>query len=323
MTAAEATVVLAHAPDGARHVFLTSTRRSGTRSLHHGIADPSSDAPTGSLARLVAPTRLESDADLADLLAHLVSVPAPSEESTERRAVDVLALTSGPPLPESLPGTLGRDFELRERDAAAVLGTGPDRGAHALLFASPSAPGGAWWRAVGEVPTEVLAFGHLVARAGLFGGASNGADSNSADSIGAGGAPSDGDAPPAIAACDPRAIEARLRGLDLAVNATDVDDIDLDVEIADRGARWTLGRGDEARSWTTPAWNVKDVARIDAARTNALAPYWLLVFETRAGVLRLSSVANARRSFVARIDRSVGDEREPASEGTLPEDLES
>jgi|GEM_PF-4336796 len=290
---AEATVVLAHAPDGARHVFLTSTRRSGTRSVHHGIADPSSAAPAGSLARLVAPTRLVDDADLADLLAHLVALPAPFEDDAAPRPIDVLPLTSGPPLPSSLPGPLGRDFALRTTDPDAAL----DAGVHALLFASPSAPGGAWWRAIGTVPHAVLAFGHLAARAGLFG----------ADAAGDGGAlvganAPDGDASEANAPnldasdLDATAIEARLRGVELPAGAAPIE-----VRTEGAGALWTLGRGDDARAWSTAAWDAADVERIDAARGDALLPYWLLLFETRAGVLRLSRVENARRHFVARL----------------------
>lgn len=305
---ADATLVLAHDPDGVRHVFLTSTpcrdsgrrsgdgsgaeSRGGTRSMRHGIADLSSDAPTGSLARLVAPTRLASDDDFADLLAHLVPLPSPLDDDDAPRPIEVLPLTPGPALAQRVPGPAGRDFELRTVDPSTVFGDGEQT----LLFANAHAPGGAWWRPIGAVSAAVRAFGHLAARAGLLGA----------------GARTDEPVPDAIERCDGRAIEALLRGSeskdgDSGANESGAGDSEsahpggaapgLVVRNEDAGATW-IDRTEEGARWTTPAWSTVDVERIDAARANPLAPYWLLRFESRAGVLRLAAVVNARRHLV-------------------------
>lgn len=176
-------LALATDPDGHRHVLASATRRLGPRAGWQGLADLSAGGRPGSFARLVAPTRIDDDAQLADLLAHLVPLPAPMADAAVDVAtgtapgkaaddaespadvVDVIDLTGGPPLPERIPAPGGRDLVLRQ-------GAAPfDLDGRALLFANERAPGGAFWAPVGETPPEIDGLGELLAWAGLFGSA--------------------------------------------------------------------------------------------------------------------------------------------------------
>lgn len=286
---AEATLVLATDPDGARHVLLSATRSGGPRDVRHSLVGLSSDARAGSLSQLVAPTRLVHDDELADLLAHLVCTPAPDRGGAGRRAVDVVTLCGAEALPERLNGPFGRDFELRAVDPRPLVGD-------ALLVANAHAPGGPWWAPVAGAGDDLVLFGHLLARAGLLGPSSRCLSTRTPH-----------DAPAPFDGLDAAALEASLRGTEPPPGGSDVR-----LQADEGRVRWNVHTaGGDATSFTTPQWQPEQVSALDAARQNALAPYALLVFAAApaTGELRLARVVGARRHLVGAVEA-----REPQRE---------
>lgn len=279
---ADATLVLATDPDGARHVLVSATRAHGRRAVRHGLVGLSSDAKAGSLAQLVTPTCLADDEQLADLLAHLVTAVA-AEPDDAPRPIDLVTLCSrGTPnsVPDALNGPFGRDFEVRALDASAVV-------RDALLVASDHAPGGPWWAPVDGADDDLVAFGQLLARAGLLG--------TSPRTVVDGPRPFD--------TLEAAALEAALRGTEPPPG---VEAVALR---ADEGrVRWSspVHEEDDAErpSFTTPRWSPEHVAALDAARGNALAPYTLVLFarSTATGANEVQRVVAARRHLVGAVE---------------------
>ncbi|WP_145190629.1 hypothetical protein [Planctomycetes bacterium Pla163] len=313
-------LALASDPDGHRHVLASATRRPGPRAGWQGLADLGTGGRAGSFARLVAPTRIDDEAQLADLIAHLVPLPPPiadgddlasDADARELDVVDVIDLTGGPPLPERIAAPGGRDLRLRRGSAPS------DLDGRALLFANERAPGGAWWAPVGATPPEIDGLGELLARAGLFGpavrsGRAGRFASSVLEPLGASSstAPDARDADLARLAI---VLETRLRGAAESQGAVAHDSAiraSLDRRVASAPVKWTfatgsvdeIGAGDErSATFESADWRPSAITDLDAARDARLFPYWLLVFEADAhGRLRFTRAENARRRLAAK-----------------------